>query len=43
MDEFFEIILRDYLGENWSSFTSFCEQRGVESNDVYVALGGEPE
>lgn len=43
MDEFDQMIVRDFVAENWSKFEAFCEERGVEANDIYVALGGESE
>jgi len=44
MDNEFELmILRDFLGENWSLFKSFCSQRDVDPDDVYVAIGGESD
>lgn len=43
LDEFDQIILRDWLADSWSRFESFCNGKGADANDIYVKLGGEPE
>lgn len=43
LDDFDKIVLRDWLGDSWSKFAAFCEERGADANDIYVKLGGEPE
>lgn len=44
MDDFDKAILRDFLGENWEKFKKFCEPHGEHvANEIYVAIGGDPE
>lgn len=43
MDEHDKMVLRDFLGDKWASFVAFCEEKGADANEIYVALGGEPE
>ena len=43
LDEFDEIILREFLADKWANFAAFCEERGADADKIYVALGGEPE
>lgn len=43
LDEFDQIILRDWVADSWSKFEAFCTERGADANEIYVKLGGEPE
>jgi len=44
MDDLEKAILRDFIGENWAKFEKFCEPHGGEvANEIYAALGGDPE
>lgn len=44
LEEFEKIILRDFLGANWSDFVDFCNPHsGDLADDIYEALGGERE
>lgn len=43
LDSFDKIILKDWVADNWSKFQYFCEERGVDANEIYIKLGGEPD
>lgn len=44
IEESSRLTLLDFIGEYWSTFESYCEERGEGlSNEVYEDLGGEPE
>lgn len=38
MDDFFKIILQQYLGGEWDKFVAFCEEHGVSADDIYDNL-----
>lgn len=36
-------VIVTFLAENWQQFVNFCEERGEDAEDLYQAIGGEPE
>lgn len=45
VDEFDLSIIADFIGQSWSSFIGFCEERAEdgesEAQRLYEAIGGE--
>ncbi len=39
--DFEESVLRDFLGEYWSMWTSHCKERGINPNEIFMKFGGE--
>lgn len=36
-------IIRNFLDANWEQFSEFCEEHEESAQEVYEAIGGEPE
>lgn len=43
MDENDKDTLMNFVGQYWSLFSDFCEERGEDPQRIYEELGGEPE
>lgn len=45
VDEFDLSIICDFIGQNWSDFVSFCDERAEDGEEeaqrLYEAIGGE--
>lgn len=34
MDSFDYVLIHDFLSENWVAFQAFCEERGVDADEI---------
>lgn len=38
MPEWMKMILKEFIGSNWSAFERYCKELGVDPEEIYAEL-----